>query len=560
MQRDASAAAAGDTALIWGHDRPASVHAAFRYAAERFPEHPFLSVLPETARAYGIAAGEISYGQALEAVTRLTYAYRRAGYGRGLRVGLLLENRPAYFLIWFALNALGVSVVPINPDLRAAELEYLIGHSEVCAVVALPDRQAPVSAAALAAGRIVAVFGPDDRPTPLDLDVETARPARPTDECAVLYTSGTTGLPKGCLLSNRYFLLCAEWYPTLGGLCVMTAGAERMLTPLPVFHMNAMATSAMAILGSAGCLIVLDRFHPSTWWASLRESRATIVHYLGVMPAMLMSRPAAADDTGHRVRFGFGAGAPKQLHAPFEARFGFPLVEAWAMTETGSGGVIACADAPRHVGTGCFGRPGSGVEVRIVDEAGAPVAGGQPGELLVRRTGPDPRDGFFSGYLKDPTATESAWAGGWLHTGDLVSEGPDGSLFFVDRKKNVIRRSGENISAVEVEAVLLRHPAIRNVAVGPTPDPVRGDEVAACVVAEAAPADDVARRGLAEDIVGWCLEQLAYYKAPGHVAFVEALPLTSTQKVQRAALRDLLGDVVGGPACVDTRHLKKRRP
>lgn len=547
------------SALIWEGAPPASVHAAFRYAAERFADRPFLAVLPETAKAYGIPAGEITYGAAAEAVTRLTYGLRRAGYGRGLRVGLLLENRPAFFLTWFALNSLGVSVVPINPDLRAAELEYLISHSEVCAVVAIPARQADIRAAAAVCGRDVKVFGPGDAPPVLQFDVECARPSRPEDECAVLYTSGTTGMPKGCILSNAYFLLCAEWYPTLGGLCAMRPGVERMLTPLPVFHMNAMATSAMAMLGAAGCLIVLDRFHPSTWWESVRRSQASIVHYLGVMPAMLMARAEERCDRVHAVRFGFGAGAPKELHGPFEARFGFPLVEAWAMTETGSGGVIACADEPRHVGKACFGRPGPKVDVRLVDDAGAPVDSGRPGELLVRRAGADPRAGFFSGYLKDPEATADAWAGGWLHTGDLVRQGPDGSLYFVDRKKNVIRRSGENISAVEVEAVLMRHPAVRNVAVGPTPDALRGDEVAACVIAEHPPATAAERERLAHELVRWCLSQLAYFKAPGYVAFLDALPLTATQKVQRGALKGVLAEAVKGPACVDTRALKKRQ-
>jgi len=538
---------------------PRTVQARFLAAAERFPERPFLNVLPETAAAYGIAAGETTYAEARARIEALRAAYAAAGWGGGHRVGLLLLNRPDFLLHWLALNALGASVVPINPDLRAAEQEYMIGHSEMDLAVAVPARAAELAAAAAAIGRTLPVIGPDDASPP------APRPARADPgpdgprECALLYTSGTTGRPKGCMLSNDYYLLCGDWYAGTGGLCRLEQGAERMLTPLPLFHMNAMACSVVVTLTIGGCLCVLDRFHPKTWWASVRASQATVIHYLGVMPAMLMGAPESPADREHSVRFGFGAGVDKRLHAPFEARFGFPLVEAWAMTETGAAAAIIASVEPRKVGTSCFGRPGTGTAVRIVRDDGSAAAPDEPGELLVRRAGPDPRAGFFSAYLKDEAATEAAWAGGWFHTGDVVVADAEGDLHFVDRKKNVIRRSGENISAVEVESVLMQHPAVAGVAVAPTPDPVRGDEVVACVVARETPADAAARAALAETLVAHCLSRLAYYKAPGFVAFVDALPLTSTEKIQRGALRDLVAAAVGGEACVDTRALKKRQ-
>jgi len=181
-----------------------------------------------------------------------------------------------------------------------------------------------------------------------------------------------------------------------------------------------------------------------------------------------------------------------------------------------------------------------------------------PGELLVRHAGTAPRYGFFREYLKDPEATAEAWGGGWFHTGDVVRRGPDGAFHFVDRKKNVIRRSGENISAVEVESVLMQHPAVRQVAVAPAPDTIRGGEVFACVVSEGALPDTASRNRIAADIVAWCLSRLAYYKAPGYIAFVSAVPLTSTQKIQRGALKELVAETIGSDMCVDTRALKKR--
>ncbi len=518
-----------------------SVFSAFAAAAAAHADRPFLAVLPEVAASYGIAAGEISYGTALADVLALRVRYEAAGYRAGHRVGLLLENRPAFLLHWFALNALGASIVPLNPDLRAFELSYVIDHSQLAAIVAIPSRHDGLRAL----GRAVTLRGPDEAPAPID------KPGVAVDEAALLYTSGTTGQPKGCVLPDDYFLHAGDWYARLGGLATLRAGRERMLTPLPLFHMNALAYSAMAMIATGGCLIPLDRFHPRAWWATVRESGATVIHYLGVMPAILMADPPDPADRDHAVRFGFGAGVDPKLHAPFEQRFGFPLIEAWAMTETGAGAVVAAHEEPRHIGTCCFGRPAAAVAVRIVREDGSDAPIGEPGELLVRHAGADPRAGFFREYLKDPAATALAWEGGWFHTGDVVRQAEDGSLCFVDRRKNVIRRSGENIASVEVESALRQHPAVAAVAVAPIADPVRGEEVFACIVARP-PAD----AALAEAITAWCVERLAYYKAPGFIAFVAELPLTSTQKIQRGELRALVAKLAEGAH--DTRGMKRR--
>ncbi|NOU07034.1 MAG: AMP-binding protein, partial [Hyphomicrobiaceae bacterium] len=343
----------------------------------------------------------------------------------------------------------------------------------------------------------------------------------------------------------------------VGGLIQLIPGEERMLTPLPLFHMNAMATSSMTMLMSGGCIVVLDRFHPKSWWDSVRAAQATIVHYLGVMPPILMGATAGAADRDHRVRFGFGAGVDRRLHEVFEARFGFPLIEAWAMTETGGGVVIAANVEPRHVGTSCFGRPGPESDVRIVTDDGSDARVDQPGELLVRRAGDDARLGFFKEYLKDPEATAEAWEGGWFHTGDVVRRDAEGYLYFVDRKKNVIRRSGENIAAVEVESVLLQHPDVQAVGVAAVADDVRGEEVLACIVPRTGYEPDLYDL-LARSIVADCLHRLAYYKAPGYVAFVGSLPLTSTQKIQRGALKVLAAEQLDKSTTYDLRLLKKR--
>ena len=538
-------------------DLSSTVAASFTAVATEYPWRPFLHVVTETAAHYGIKQGDITYRQAAEEIWRLRTGYARGGYKHGHRVGLMLENRPSFFFHWLALNGLGVSVVPLNPEFRPNELDYLASHSEIVLGVAAACELPKLRDSAQRLGSFVAIAeNAAILPAPAEAP-HADRPPNEHSECALLYTSGTTGRPKGCVLSNGYYLSTGRWYGEIGGACTLCPGEERMLTPLPLVHVNAMGFSAMAMILSGGCLVQLDRFHPGTWWKSVRESRATIIHYLGVMPSMLLGAAPDPGERDHSVRFGFGAGVEAQHHAPFERRFGFPLVEAWAMTETGGAGAMIDSREPRHVGTTCFGRPAPTVEARIVDDAGSPCPTGMPGELLVRAAGPDPHAGFFSEYLKDEEATRSAWDGGWFHTGDVVRSDTDGYLYFVDRKKNVIRRSGENISVVEVESVLRRHPTVAEVAVAPAPDETRGEEVLACIVPRT-PLPSTRMADEAASIVTAALADLSYFKVPGWVAFVDALPLTASQKLARGELKAIARGLPGTSDCIDTRAFKRR--
>ncbi|EED35064.1 AMP-binding enzyme family protein [Luminiphilus syltensis NOR5-1B] len=524
--------------------------------AKHFPDHDGLHIPMTACSHYADTAITLDYRQLDQAVSTATTQWAASGING--RVALMLENRPDFFVQWLALNALGVSVIPLNHEMPDEEIPYYLEHGDAVAVCALAEHRGRLERICAQLPQSLPVVTPEAVAT---LNLATgidphSRHSGPDQECALLYTSGSTGKPKGCILSNDYFVEQAKWYANLDGLVQLREGVERLLTPLPLSHMNAMSVSAMAMFYTAGCLIQLDRFHPRSWWESVRSSGATALHYLGVLPAILLELPEAPDDdVGDQVRFGFGAGVNPKHHARFEQRFGFPLLEAWAMTECGAGGAIIANHEPRHVGECCFGRPPETLDWQLVDEQRQPVERSQPGELRVRAAGANPEKGYFSGYLKNPSATAEAWTDGWLNTGDIAAELPDGSLKFVDRRKNVIRRSGENISALEVEAALVEHPSISAVIVCPVPDDLRGDEVAACITLTEQAEHTLSR---AEDIQRVALERLVYFKAPGWIVFCDSLPMTAANKPKRGDIKVLAREAIDSGAAFDLRSNKKR--
>lgn len=530
---------------------------AFRDAAARFMRHPFLGVPASPARDYLRGGIELSYGQCLARVEQLRDAYEHAGYGHGHRIAMLLDNRPEYLLHKLALNELGVSVAPVNPQYRPAEMAYLLDHCTPDLLLVLPSQEALTrEALALAARPPVVLFFEDDLATFPDAPREPPNRAAVSgeSEASLLYTSGTTGRPKGCILSHAYELAVGDWYASRGGSMSLREGADRIFNPLPLYHVNASIVSFYGAMAKGCCQIIPDRFHPSSWWRDVAASDATVVHYLGVVVSMLMKRKVEPQERAHQVRVGIGAGVEPTLHAAFEARFGFPLTEIWGMTEAVR--ILADCHEPRQVGTRAMGRSTPGLQVRVVDAADSEVPRGEPGELLIRYDAQTPRKHAFSGYLNDPRATEEGWRGGWFHTGDTVVQDADGMLHFVDRHKNIIRRSGENISAAEIEAVLLAHDDVAQAAVMGVPDSLREEEVMACVVAQrGVRADQV----LASKLAAHCAAQLAYYKAPGWIIFMGELPTTGTQKIQKHRLFDANEDPAARSDAHDLRDLKRRR-
>jgi acyl-CoA synthetase (AMP-forming)/AMP-acid ligase II len=532
-----------------------TIAAAFATAVSSWADKPFFAVPAGEGRGYLEAGFEISYADAAQQVEALAATYRAAGYGLGHRVATLLENRPEYVLHKLALNSLGACCVPINPEYRAGEIAYLLEHSEPEVVIALAARRKQVLDGLAESTHRPGIVDLEAFGSSLSKPLRPAMPGQVTPEtpASILYTSGTTGRPKGCVLSQGYEVAAGARYAALGGLAALRPAQDRIYNPLPLYHANAGIFSLMAAIVTGNCQIQPDRFRPQRWWREIAETRATVVHYLGIIVPLLLGQTPSDDERAHQVRFAVGAGVEPELHGDAEKRFGFPLIEVWGMTEMVR--VLADCIEPRHVGTRAFGRAIDGVEARIVNDDGRDVADPQPGELIIRHSAAMPRRGFFSGYLKDEAATELAWRDGWFHTGDVVWRGPDGMLHFVDRKKNIIRRSGENIAAAEVEALLLTHPDVHQVAVMPVKDELREEEVLACVVLrDAAPGKEKA-----EALVRFCLERIAYYKAPGWIHFVDDIPTTGTQKIQKHTIYPNGTDPRSVPGVLDTRSLKRRQ-
>lgn len=529
-----------------------SLYDVFLESVDRFATHPFLAAPARLATQWNEPT-EISYEDALARVNTLREQYMEQGLQEGDRIALAFDSRPEFVFHYLALNGLGVCVVPLNIDLTTSELAYQIGHAACSAVIGLPGLHDKLSDAIAEAGFQVALsttgvqnLGPLWRPGTY------IAPATPVERpAAILYTSGTTGKPKGCVLTNVYLQESAGYNIRLPSHLAFEVGAERMMNPLPLYHLNALVNTLGAAIMTGTCYVIPGRFSATNWWNDIAETKATRFKYLGIMIPALLAQPETERDRLTGIKNAFGAGVDPALHERFEKRFGIPLIEVWGMTETGR--ILIVDQEPRHIHTRACGRPQPGLEAKIIDEDGQDAPDGEIGELVVRHSAENPRYGFFSCYLNDPEATEAAWKDGWFHSGDLCTRSADGMFTFVDRQKNIIRRSGENISSAEVEAVLVEHPAVKQVAVMAVPDEMRDEEVLACVVLSPSHQPDQAS---AESLHELTASKLAYYKTPGWVHFMDELPITGTQKIQKHRIY-AEGFNPDAPGIFDLRSLKR---
>ncbi|MFJ5985571.1 AMP-binding protein [Lentzea sp. NPDC092896] len=457
----------------------ADLISALRTAVTRWPDKTAWTFDPGGSFTFAeIDALSDGYAQAL----------RDNGIRAGDRVAIMLRNVPEFPLVWFALIKLGATAVPLNVKYRSVDASHVLTTSQAVAVVSTEEFRP------LLADHLVHYV---EELEPVDgfVQGEVSAPV------SLQFTSGTTGKPKACVLSHTYWL-------TLGGSLVehfpQLNSDDVMLTAQPFHYIDPQWNVVAALLAGAR-LVVLDGFHPSSFWGKVREHGVTYFYCLGAMPALLLRMPADPLDRRHSVRVVQASAIPPALHAELEERWGVGWFEAFGMTETGADLRITAEDHDRFVGTGCLGLPAPHREAKIVD-----------GELWLR--GP----GMMDGYLGLP----SPFADGWFRTGDLARI-EDGRVYHLGRTKDMIRRSGENVAAHEVEEVLMSHPSVRLAAVIGVPDDIRGEEVKAFVVGE------VTDQELAE----FCAERLASFKVPRFWEFREDLPRTPSERVAKELLR-----------------------
>ncbi|ANH37626.1 Long-chain-fatty-acid--CoA ligase [Nocardioides dokdonensis FR1436] len=499
--------------------------------------------LGHAARAHGAATWlttpreEVSWEQAWVGVRRTATALREAGVQPGDRVGIFCRNGVEFVQTWFAAQAVGATTVPVNTGFQTNEARYVLEHARVRLLVADTDtvdvvRRARADLPGL--DLVVVVDGDSDDLgahevgfasftdlTPLAEDEVHAPTAAET--ASILYTSGTSGPPKGCLLGHAFFDFGARSVASQLEL----SEADVMMCVLPLFHMNAQASSVATSLHVGARLVLEDRFSARGFWPRVREQGVTAFSYLGIISAALAKLPPSPLDREHELRVAMGAGMPADLHAGFEDRFGVKMLEVFGMTETCIDLATRLVD-DRHVGRRSLGTVVPGKEARIVDEQGQPLADGHPGHLQVRG------EGLFQGYLDDPETTASSFDGPWFRTGDLAVRDTDGWFYYVDRSKDIVRRAGENIGSVEVEAVLSAHPAVQSAAVIGVEDDVVGHEVKALVVLQ----DDHAESPeLLDEILRHCATHLAAFKVPRYLQVLPELPRTESLKIRKADLR-----------------------
>lgn len=468
-----------------------------------------------------------------EAVERCAGLLLDRGIRRGDRVAVMGRNSDGHVLMLFALARIGAIMVPVNPDYGVQEARYVLHHAEVSAVVASTDTLGVARAACegLATRPWFALLdgGAPDAPLLSEL-VAQASPAAAApdatadDTCLIVYTSGTTGFPKGAMHSQRNFVTGGEAFVQR----VYLQDDDRVMIVLPLFHINALFYSLAGTLAAGCSMVIVPRFSASTFWQAVVDTGATEVNIIEAIGTILKARPRSEFRPGHKLRAVYGI--RESVADTFRDEFGVPHgIGGYGMTEIPG---VTCNPVEGLRKKGSMGPIGrhpdpqrAWAQCRVVDETGHDVPDGTVGELWVKTPI------VMQGYFRDPEQTQAAFRDGWFMTGDLVRRDGDGYFFFVSRRKDIIRRRGENIAGAELDRVVGSHPAVLEAAAIPVPSALGEDDILVAVLLKPG------ERASAEDIAQWCRERLAPMKVPRYVAFVDELPHTPTHKVLKAQLR-----------------------
>jgi acyl-CoA synthetase (AMP-forming)/AMP-acid ligase II len=458
----------------------------------------------------------VSYAEFDRLANRAGHALRGLGVARGDRVTLALGNSLEYVVAAFGVLKAGAVLNPVNPGLGLEELRYILGHAEPRVVVTDPSSDARLRGlgAYTVAGEALAAGGPEAAPDGgLGAD----------DVSTLLYTSGTTGRPKGVVFTHGRSGTSGPHFIAALGL----VPDDVILAVTPLFHGNAWGAVVTAL--HAGATVAFPKaFHASEFWPLVHESGATVLYTLGTVLAMLLTREPSPLERTHRLRVILGLGSAP-IGPQIRERFGVEdVLECFGSTDAGVVTIEPMGVPPRP---GSCGPPVPGVRVEVRDDAGVVLPPRAVGEIAVHSPA------RMAAYFRDPEATARALRDGWFLSGDLGYLDEDGWLYFVDRKRDVIRRGGENVSSVLVEKTLREHPAVVEVAVVGIPDPVLGQEIKAFVVASTPVSE--------EDLRAFAAARLAKFQVPRLWEFRTSLPKTPTQRVEKYKLREEAGG--GGP-------------
>lgn len=475
-----------------------------------------------------------TYAEAFSRAAQAAAALASLGVRRGDKVALMLPNSLEFMDLWFGVSLLGAVLVPVNTALRGDGLRYIVVHSEA-RVAVVDESLVETFDAALPGGTGVDhrfVRGDSEPPRGWQGLAELIagghrapeRPAlAPGDLASILYTSGTTGLPKGVMCTHNSYPTAAYEFTQR---YVRARQDDIFYTSLPLFHVNAQSLTICGAVVSGRPLVLAPRFSASRFFDDLRAHGATVFNYIGAMLTMLYKQPEQPGDAENLARLTVGGAAPAELWRPFEERFGLSILEIYGLTETAT---FCFGSPPDDVRVGKIGKPVSWSEVRIEREDGSEAPDEEPGEIVIRSTRPDT---LFLGYFKNEGATDTAMKGGWFHSGDRGRRDRDGYFVFIDRLKDAIRRRGENISSYEVERIVNSHPLVAESAAVGVPSELGEEEVMVVVVAK-----DDGRLDPAE-LVRFCSERMASFMVPRYVKLEPQLPKTATQRVQKYQLRE----------------------
>ncbi|GAA3527522.1 ATP-dependent acyl-CoA ligase [Nonomuraea rosea] len=472
-----------------------------RHAASTYGTREFLR-FPDTS---------LTFADADARSDLLAQALIGHGVRPGDRVAVMLDNVPEWPLSWFAILKAGAVAVPVNARYQAADLAHVLSDSG--AVLTLTT-----------AGYAAANPGPCLDPGTPDKPAKPLHTAKAQDVANFQYTSGTTGFPKACMLTHDYWLRTAQ----IAADQVRLRDDDVMLIAQPYSYMDPQWATLLCLLGGIP-LVVLPRFSASGFWASVREHGATLTYVLGTMPLLMHKQPPHPQDRDNRMRLVLCSGIQPDLHRTFEERWGAPWRELYGSTESGPDLVVA-ADAEDTVSTGAMGLAPPGKEVRIDEETGEILVRGHP---------------MMRGYWNHPEATAHAFRGGWYHTGDRGFRDAAGYIHHAGRLKDMVRRGGENISCAEVESVLNQHPAVLATALVPIPDDLFGELPKAFV--QLRPGHD-ADGSTAMSVIEHARRNLARFKIPAYVEFVESFSLTPSARIEKRHLLNPERDQRAAPA------------